>query len=210
MSLYTQWYTIGMMLLAGAGMGVLFDSYRIVSGQLKFPRWSVSLLDIAYWILSAIVVFRLLYASNYGEVRAYVFIGLALGATFYAMLLSNLVSKLVHRVMDGLKAIFKFFVRVNEIFIVKPVIFLGIFILAVFRYSAKFTIVFTKFMLQLLLPLIKLLLWLGKPLYKPLQKPIQKLFLKRVKPIIQRWTFIAAIRQKIITWLNLIKAWIFG
>lgn len=210
MSLSIQWLTLGMMLLAGAGMGVLFDSYRIVSGELKFPRWTVSVLDIVYWISSAIIVFQLLYESNYGEVRAYVFIGLALGAAFYALLLSSLISKLVLWLISITRAIIQFIVRVYQITIVKPVLLLGALIIGIVKFGAKCTIVFLKFMLQLILPIVKLLLWLLKPLYKPFDKHVQKLYLKWVKPIIQKWTFIPAIKKKVSKWVSRLNAWIFG
>ena len=66
MNLQTQWLTLVWMLASGTLMGIAFDSYRVVSGQLRFPRWSVNLLDLFYWIASALFVFRMLYHVNQG------------------------------------------------------------------------------------------------------------------------------------------------
>ena len=47
----------------------------VLSGQLRFPRWSMHTLDLLYWVASALFVFRMLYAGNHGQLRFYVFWG---------------------------------------------------------------------------------------------------------------------------------------
>lgn len=75
MILDAQWITLTWMVLSGVVMGVAYDSYRVLSGQLRFPRWSIHTLDLLYWVASALFVFRMLYAGNHGQLRFYVFWG---------------------------------------------------------------------------------------------------------------------------------------
>ncbi|MFD1902972.1 spore cortex biosynthesis protein YabQ [Paenibacillus rhizoplanae] len=57
------------MILAGIAMGLAYDSYRVLSQKLRFPRWLNALLDLLYWIGAALLVFRMLYAGNQGQLR---------------------------------------------------------------------------------------------------------------------------------------------
>ena len=65
--------------LLRAAMGVAFDSYRVLAGQLRFPQWSKHTLDFLYWIAAAFFIFRMLYVTNDGQLRFYVFVGLFIG-----------------------------------------------------------------------------------------------------------------------------------
>ena len=49
-----------------------------------------------------VVTFIVLFASNWGEVRVYVFIGLGLGAVFYAVVLSKSCYRLLEYIMSCL------------------------------------------------------------------------------------------------------------
>lgn len=154
--------------MSGIGMGILFDGYRVVSSELKFPRWTLSLLDLAYWIASAILVFRMLYVSNSGEVRAYVFVGLAIGALLYYWLFSNLTTALTRWVIRAIKWLIALFVKIFQITIIKPILLAWIVLLFFINVGTKFTFGVGKIVLQLLRPIFKLLLWLLSLVTKPL------------------------------------------
>jgi len=156
--------------MSGIGMGILFDGYRVVSSELKFPRWTLSLLDLAYWIVSAILVFRMLYVSNSGEVRAYVFIGLAIGALLYYWLFSQFTVKLTLGLIAAVKWLVALVINIFHYVIVKPLLFIWTVLLYFLNLGTKITIGIGKIVLQLLRPIIKLLLWLLSPLTKPLKK----------------------------------------
>ena len=48
MILDAQWITLIWMMLSGVVMGVAYDSYRVLSWQLQFPKWSIHSLDLLY------------------------------------------------------------------------------------------------------------------------------------------------------------------
>lgn len=154
--------------MSGIGMGILFDGYRVVSSELKFPRWTLSLLDLAYWVVSAILVFRMLYVSNSGEVRAYVFIGLALGALLYYWLFSAYTTALTRWIIRAIKWLIALIIRIFHIFLIRPIVFIWSVLLYLINLGTKFTIGIGKIMLQLLQPIFKLVLWLLSPITKPL------------------------------------------
>lgn len=84
-------------------LGIAFDSYRVVSGQLRFPRWSVHALDLLYWVAASLFVFRMLYHSNQGELRFYVFLGLFIGVWIYFLFLSVITARFVVMLMRIVK-----------------------------------------------------------------------------------------------------------
>ena len=73
---------MGMMLLGGLSLGGLFDLYRVLAGQLRAPRYAYYLLDIFFWCIGTLLIFKLLYMSNLGQVRMFIFIGFLLGWGF--------------------------------------------------------------------------------------------------------------------------------
>ena len=170
MTLDVQWLTMAVMLLSGIGMGVVFDGYRVVSVELKFPRWWLPVLDIMYWMAAAVIVFRVLYASNYGEVRAYVFLGLAAGVIAYYYLFSKFIIKVVKWCIQAIRTVIAFIIKLLDFIIVKPVKLLFKLLQLLFGFGSVLTIFLFNIVLQLLRPIWKLLLWIMRPVFRPIWK----------------------------------------
>lgn len=168
MTLETQWLTVAVMLLSGLGMGAVFDGYRVVSNELRFPRWWLPVLDVVYWMVSAVMVFRMLYASNNGEVRAYVFLGLAVGVIFYSWLLSKPVIGLVKWLIEAVRALISFIWKLIHVIVVKPILLLYKMVKVILGFGSALTIFLLKIVVQLVRPIWLLLLWLLKPVTRPL------------------------------------------
>lgn len=93
--------TVGLGLLIGFG----YDMLRAVK---KFTRPSRTILffaDLFFWIVMTAVVFFALLSNNWGEVRAYVFIGLATGGLFYTLTLSRPIYRLLITVLAFIQKI---------------------------------------------------------------------------------------------------------
>ncbi|MBD2872657.1 spore cortex biosynthesis protein YabQ [Paenibacillus sp. IB182493] len=163
-----QWMTMAVMLLSGLGMGTVFDGYRVVSNELKFPRWWLPVLDVIYWMAAALVVFRALYASNNGEVRAYVFIGLAFGMILYYFLLSKIVIVLVKWLIGAVRKLVAFVLKCLDLLIVKPIKLIYKLIVVILGFGSALTIFLFKIVLQLFRPFWRLLAWLLRPAVRPL------------------------------------------
>jgi len=172
-----------MMMLSGIGMGVVFDSYRIISDELRINRWWVPVFDILYWIAATVVVFQVLSASNEGEVRLYVFIGLLLGIGLYHWLFGRFVVRMVHNLIRAVKALARFTVRAFVLLVIRPLQLLFKLVKLLAAFLAAFTIFLFRIVLQLVRPFWWLLRWLTKPVARPLGKWI----IGWARPLAARW-----------------------
>jgi spore cortex biosynthesis protein YabQ len=150
----TQWMTLFYMLLAGAAMGLAYDSYRVLSLKLSFPKWLNALLDLLYWIWAALLVFRMLYAGNQGQLRFYVFLGLFLGVWIYFLIFSVTVRRFVVMLIQSVQYTCRLLWRVVGIVIGWP-------LLQLWRLL-KGTLLLLG---RILLYILKLLLRLTKPIW---------------------------------------------
>ncbi|MBP1938450.1 spore cortex biosynthesis protein YabQ [Paenibacillus sediminis] len=155
-----------MMLFSGAVLGLAFNSYRVVSEQLHFPRWCTHLLDLVYWLGAAMFVFEMLFRSNNGELRLYVFLGLFLGGWIYFLLFSVATEKFVVMLIKIIRIIWRGILRTYHILIVTPLIGLYKLIKMLLRFAWATTIFLGKIMLQCLMPFWKLFMWMLSPLVK--------------------------------------------
>ena len=81
---------------AGCGMGLVFvyDLFRIFRRLVPHGNIWIGIEDVCYWIFCTIAVFLLLYQRNDGMMRAFSFLGIALGGAGYAFLFSRFVVKI--------------------------------------------------------------------------------------------------------------------
>ncbi|MGN7458007.1 spore cortex biosynthesis protein YabQ [Paenibacillus pasadenensis] len=178
MTLETQGLTMALMLLSGVLMGTAFDGYRVVSRELRFPRWMLPPLDVAYWMIAALAVFRVLYASNDGEVRAYVYLGLGIGLCLHYLLFSGLVVGLTKWMIAAAKAVIGWLVRLTDMLVIRPLI--GIYRLV--RVLTGFLIAFSLFLFRIVLQLVRpagiLILWMLGPLLRPIGRQLGQLMVR--------------------------------
>ncbi len=106
----------------GMFLGLVFDFYRVLRAFYR-PRWLLTALaDLAYWLFATGAVFLALLYGNWGELRLYAFIGLALGAFGYHRLLSRRAVRMLTGLMRfanrTVQAVWKFFAYT----VVKPAV----------------------------------------------------------------------------------------
>ncbi|MDO5154676.1 MAG: spore cortex biosynthesis protein YabQ [Eubacteriales bacterium] len=75
---------------SGAMLAMVYDLVRILRLFFRHRDWVVDVEDLLFWIMTAWIVFRMLFAYNQGILRAYAFLGLLLGFLVYAFTLSKL------------------------------------------------------------------------------------------------------------------------
>lgn len=171
------------MLLSGIGMGIVFDGYRVVSDELQINRWWIPVLDLLYWIAATLVVFHVLSASNEGEVRTYVFLGLLLGIACHYWLFSKLVEKLVHALIRGLRALIQFTIRTFVILVIRPLMLLYRAGKLIFAFLFVFTMFLFRIVIQLVRPLWILIRFVTRPLLRPVGKWLDRSF----RPLLIKW-----------------------
>jgi len=91
-TLFVQGMVFGTMLATGMVLGTWFDLFRFISRRSKTAF--LHLLDLLFWAVTTCVVFVVLININFLELRAYVFVSLALGFILYLKFLSRYVLRL--------------------------------------------------------------------------------------------------------------------
>lgn len=89
-------------------IGFIYDVFRIKRKTIKTGALFIYIEDLTYWIIVAAIVFALIFYSNDGEIRGYIFIGAIIGVTLYMLLFSNIIVNLSVRVLDLLGRIIRF------------------------------------------------------------------------------------------------------
>ncbi|MGI6553891.1 MAG: spore cortex biosynthesis protein YabQ [Bacillota bacterium] len=88
-----QFYALVAMILFGVVMGAAFDIYREVRNTFRFKPMSTNIGDLLVWLLLVALAFAVLLYINQGEVRLYVFLGMALGLLAYFRFISGMAQK---------------------------------------------------------------------------------------------------------------------
>lgn len=94
-SLVEQLYAFGMTIMGGVAMGVVFDLFRVMRSS-AHPRGVLTWVsDILYWVSVTPLVAGFLLHANWGELRFYVVLGVALGIMLYFTLCSPFVLEIL-------------------------------------------------------------------------------------------------------------------
>jgi spore cortex biosynthesis protein YabQ len=189
-----HWTTIGAMMLSGLAMGLAFDVYRVACHRFSARRWTLPGLDLIYWALATLLVFRVLLDSNAGEVRLYVFLGIGIGITGYFGLFSRPLIRAISFLFRVVQNVLLFLWRAVLIVLVRPVQFVVRLIARVLDIAFIIT--------------AALLLWTGRLVlrpFAPLGRWIWRLLLpvrQALRPIGDTWR---SIRNKMKQILDILK-----
>lgn len=131
--------------VTGIVIGVLFDIFRILRKSFKTADWLTTLQDILFWILAGFVILFSIFKFNNGEIRSYIFVGIALGVLVYMLTLSKYIVKYSVIIIKFIKKIVSYpinlILKIFKLFIIKPVKFLtrkiSTFFTKIFKNSSK-------------------------------------------------------------------------
>lgn len=96
----------------GMGLVFLYDVLRIIRRLIPHGNIWIGIEDICYWVFCTVAVFLLLYQKNDGMLRAFCFMGIAVGGGLYAFFLSRHILKICVTIFG---AIFQFLGKVWKI-----------------------------------------------------------------------------------------------
>ena len=105
-----QAYLFLVFTLTGIIIGILFDFFRILRKSFKTCDLLTYIEDVAFWVLTGIIVLYNIWYFNDGEIRLFMLLGISMGAIIYALTLSNFVVTISTIVIKKIKFI------VNKIF----------------------------------------------------------------------------------------------
>jgi len=97
-SIYDQLFAFFVTIGIGFLAGILFDVYRVFRGLWRPKKLGTFIGDILFWFVMTVIVFILLLVGNWGEIRIYVFIGIALGAYLYVRFFSKKWKIIIRRI----------------------------------------------------------------------------------------------------------------
>ncbi|MCL2215814.1 MAG: spore cortex biosynthesis protein YabQ [Defluviitaleaceae bacterium] len=98
--------------LVGAVIGLFYDFFRIFRKTAAHSAWAVQLEDLFFWITATVGTFYFMLTRNYGEIRLFALLGVALGITLYFATVSRLVVKICVVVVTFLKRVIASAVRI--------------------------------------------------------------------------------------------------
>ena len=111
-------------IVIGIIIGSLFDFFRIIRRVFKHSDFITVTQDIAFWIISGIIILVGIFILNDGKIRAYLFVGLFIGTSLYIATIS------------------KFFIKFGIIILnaIKSIVFIPIHSFLKWLFSALFTV----------------------------------------------------------------------
>lgn len=106
-----------LVIILGNLVGIFFDFYRNMRRIWRLRHWGTILGDAFFWLFVTGFSFLFLLYSNWGEIRLYVFIALALGLFLYFNFLSRKVSFLMTKFFQYLRYIFVTVRKILRLFV---------------------------------------------------------------------------------------------
>jgi spore cortex biosynthesis protein YabQ len=106
-SVSAQAFTFLCSVIGGIAIALIYDIFRIKRKAFKTGKFMTYVEDLLFWLLVAIVMFSMVYYSNEGELRSYLFLGAFIGVIFYALLFSKAVMNSSLFIINILRKIFK-------------------------------------------------------------------------------------------------------
>lgn len=101
-----QAYLFLVFTLTGIIIGVLFDFFRILRKSFKTSDLLTYIEDIAFWILTGIIILYNIWYFNDGEIRLFMLLGISIGAIIYALTLSKFIVTMATIIIKTIKSIF--------------------------------------------------------------------------------------------------------
>lgn len=123
--IYSQLFCLLMFTLTGIAIGILFDIFRILRKSFKTADIITYLQDVLFWILAGLIVLFAIFRFNNGEIRSYLFVGIAIGILLYMLTMSKLIVKYCVKLIQWLTKIISYPFRIIGKFfqklIIKPI-----------------------------------------------------------------------------------------
>ena len=113
----------------GVFIAICFDLLAVFRHFIKLSRPLLLLLDFLFCLVMTLIVFAILFFSNWAEIRAHVFFGLFLGGLFYYFLLHRMCRRFFVKCCLFLQKVF--------LFISGPAVFAGGKIAALLRFACR-------------------------------------------------------------------------
>ena len=102
----SQVYLFLIFIVNGILIGILFDFFRILRKSFKTKDIITYIEDLLFWILAGTSILYFIFVYNNGEIRLFMFLGIAIGLVLYMLIFSSLFIKINVSIITFLKNIF--------------------------------------------------------------------------------------------------------
>lgn len=126
-------------IITGMILSIIFDIFRILRKSFKTSDIITNIEDIIFGIITGIIILSSVFLFNNGELRLYLFLGIAIGIIIYMLVISKYFIKFNVAVITLIKKIF--------ILLTKPFIILFKFIKRLFFKPISFVCINIKLLL---------------------------------------------------------------
>lgn len=106
-----QAYVFLIFTVDGVLIGLLFDFFRILRKSFKTPNILTYIEDIVFWIATGIIIMYSIYVFCDGEIRWFMFVGIAIGLIIYILTLSRYIIKINVKIISILKSIINIIIK---------------------------------------------------------------------------------------------------
>ena len=117
-----QFSAFTVVFIAGMALGLLHDLYRLFRKGLRLTGKLDWLFDALFWLIATPSLLFLIFFSNWGEMRIYVLLAIALGVLFYFKVLSDTMRGLLRLIFRGVAGIIRGIFRLLRAILVTPVL----------------------------------------------------------------------------------------
>lgn len=122
---YNQLFCLGIFIITGILIGLLFDIFRILRKSFHTADWITYIQDVLFWILAGSFMLFSIFTFNNGEIRSYVFIGILIGVVIYMLAISKFIVKSSVTIILFVKKILSYPIHLIEkivkIIIINPI-----------------------------------------------------------------------------------------
>lgn len=98
-------------ILWGAIILLAYDCLRILRRLIKHKTLLIGIEDLVFWVVASIFIFSMIYRENDGIIRGFSIMGMALGMVAYYYIFSDLIVKLVTKLIQCLLKPFGFILK---------------------------------------------------------------------------------------------------
>ncbi len=134
---FEQLYSFLIFTLVGVIISIIFDIFRILRKTFKTPDMITYIEDILFWIITGFIILSSIFLFNNGELRLYIFIGMAIGILLYMLFISkyfikinvfiiNVIKNIINKILHILLKPIKFICSILRKLILKPISFIFI------------------------------------------------------------------------------------
>ena len=106
-----QIYLFLIFIANGAIIGILFDFFRILRKSFKTSDIITYFEDLLFWILTGFSILYFIFVFNNGEIRLFMFLGIATGIALYMLIFSSFLIKINVTIINFLKTILKTIIK---------------------------------------------------------------------------------------------------